>query len=148
HSSAISARSLRRMSTLSSPSNSRLRSITPSGSDEASSAASRMRFASDGLGIGQFYVNRRERFGLSDLDQQFPGELEERKQSHDQDGDAARGIEKLGELRHPLFPEVAEDAAHVLAHRELLARDVMVLGHARAVQQRAPGFRQVLGVDV
>src|SRR6185295_7713603 len=116
HSSAISARSLRRMSTLSSPSNSRLRSMTPSGSDDASSAASRMRFASDGLGIGQFYVNRRERFGLRDLDEQFPGELEKRKQCHHQDRDAARGIEKVGELGHPLFPQLAEDAAHVLAH--------------------------------
>src|SRR5262249_25447037 len=108
------------VSALSSPSNNRLRSITPMGSGPASSAASRMRFASDGLGISQFYVNRRERFGLCDLDQQLASELEQRKQSHDQDRHAARGIEKLGEFQHPLLAQLAQDAAHVLAHRQLL----------------------------
>src|SRR5262245_21043962 len=110
------------VSALSSPSNKRLSSMTPSGSGAARSAASRMRFASDGLGIGQFYVNRRERFGLRDLDQQLARELEQRQQRHDQDGDAARGVEKLGEFQHPLLAQLAQDAAHVLAHRQLLAR--------------------------
>src|SRR6185436_12491385 len=112
-SSPSSASRLRSVSSFSSPADSGLRSMTPSGSCAASSAASRMRLASDGLGIGQFYVNRRERFGLCDLDEQLARQLEQREKGHHQHGDAAPGLEELGELEHPLLPQQAQDSAHV-----------------------------------
>src|SRR4051812_2386770 len=131
----ISSSSLRSVSTFSSWSKSRFSSMTCTGSGDASSAASRIRFASSGLCIGQFYVNRRKILGLRDLDQQLPRELEKRKEGDHQHRHAAGSVEELGELEHPPFLERAQDGAHVLAHRELLARDAVVLGQARAVQQ-------------
>src|SRR5687767_1098456 len=58
-------------------SNKRLSSVRSRGSVAASSAASRMRLASAGLCMAQFYVNRREAFGLGDLDEQLARQLEQ-----------------------------------------------------------------------
>src|SRR3954467_4276675 len=147
-SARISSSSLRSVSTPSSWSKSRFISMTCSGSGAASNAASRMRFASSGLCIAQFYVNRREAFSLRDLDQQLARELEHSEETHHQDGDAAPRLEQLGELQHPPFAQQAQDTAHVLAHRQLLAGDAVMLRHARPVQEAAPRFREVLGIHV
>src|SRR5688572_4889193 len=148
HSWRSSSSSLRRTSTPSSCSKSRFISCTCSGSGAASSAASRTLFASSGLCMAQFYVNRREGFGLRDLDQQLAGELEQREERDHEHGHAALRVEELGELQHPVLLQLAQDVAHVLAHRELLARDAVVLREPRAVQQAAPGLGEVLRVHV
>src|SRR5260221_5360873 len=101
HSSFSSARSLRTVSALTSPSNSRFSSVMPSGSGVASSAASRIRLASNGLCIAQFYVNRREALGLRDLHQQLARELQQREEGHHQHRHAALRLEQLAELEHP-----------------------------------------------
>src|SRR5580765_1579159 len=113
--------------------------MTCSGSGAASSAASRIRFASSGLCIAQFYVNRRKALGLRDLDQELARELEHRQETDHQHGDAALGVEQLRELQHAPLTQQAKDAAHVLAHGKLLARDAVMLRHARAVEKAAPG---------
>ena len=65
------------VSTPSSPSNRRFKSIALTGSCEARSAASRIRFASGGLSMRQFYVNRAETRRLRDLDEKLTRELEQ-----------------------------------------------------------------------
>src|SRR5262249_2924501 len=133
HSRRSSSSSLRSVSTPNSWSNSRFSSITCSGSGAASSAASRIRFASSGLCIAQFYVNRREAFGLRDLDQKLACKLEQRQEGDDQHRDAALRREELCELQDSALAQQPQDAAHVLAHRQLLAGDAVVLRHARTV---------------
>src|SRR5262245_7480832 len=113
-------------SALSSPSNRRFSSVTPRGSCDASSAASRMRFASAGLGMGQFYVNRAETSGLRDLHQQLARQLEQREEADDQDSHAARRVEQLAELDHAALAQRAQDRTHVGAYRQFLAADPVV----------------------
>src|SRR5687767_1702846 len=74
-------------------SNKRLSSLRDTGSVEASSAASRIRLASAGFCMAQFYVNRREGFGLRDLDEELAGKLQQREERHHQDRHAALGLE-------------------------------------------------------
>src|SRR2546422_578103 len=133
---------------LTSSSNSRLSSATPRGSCDASSTASRMRFASAGLGMAQFYVNRGEAFGLRNLDQQLSRQLEQREEGDHQDRDPSGRLEQLGELEDAALAQAAQDAAHVLAHRQLFAGNVVVPGQARAVQEAAPGLGKILRVDL
>src|SRR5437879_12045839 len=75
-----------------------------------------MRFASAGLGMAQFYVNRGEAFGLRDLDQQLSRQLEQREEGDHQDRDPPGRLEQLGELEDAALAQPAQDAAHVLAH--------------------------------
>src|SRR2546426_5233067 len=72
-----------------------------------------MRFASAGLGMAQFYVNRGEAFGLRDLDQQLARQLEQREEGDHQDRDPSGRLEQLGELEDAALAEAAQDAAHV-----------------------------------
>src|SRR4051812_7894362 len=98
--------------------------------------------------MAQFYVNRREIFRLRDLDEELARQLQEREEIDDQDRDAARRIEELAEFQDAPFLQAPKDGAHVLAYRELLAGNLVMLRHAGAVQQAAPRFREVLGIDV
>ncbi len=74
--------------------------------------------------IRESHVDRRIRFGLRDLDERFPRQLEHRDEINDDDHHAARRIEKLGEFHEPRRLQAAQHDAHVLAHRQLLARDL------------------------
>src|SRR5439155_16950225 len=131
HSSRSSASRCASVSALTSSSNSRLSSAMPRGSSDASSTASRMRLASAGLGMGQFYVNRGEAFGLRDLDQQLARQLEQREEGDHQDRDPSSRLEQLAELEDAALAQPAQDAAHVLAHRQLFPGNVVVPGPAR-----------------
>src|SRR5262245_34818084 len=105
HSPRSSSISLRSTSTPSSWSNGGFSSMTCSGSGAASSAASRVRFASSGLCIAQCYVSRRKTLRLRDLDHQLAGELEHREEIDDQHRDAAPRLEQLRELEHPALAQ-------------------------------------------
>ena len=94
--------------------------------------------------MAQFYVNRGEAFGLRDLDQELARELEQREKRHHEDRHAPLRLEQLRELENPALLQRAQDRAHVLAHRKLLARNAVVLRHARTVQQAAPGLGEIL----
>src|SRR5437868_15517415 len=121
--------------------------MTVTGSWAASSPASRMRLISSALGMAQFYVNRREIFRLRDLDKQLARELDQRQERDHQHRHAARRIEQLGELEHPALSQPAQDGAHVLAYRQLLARDVVVRRQAGAVQQAARSEERRVGEE-
>src|SRR6185295_16848714 len=124
-SSRSSSSSRRRMSGPTSSSNSRFRSTSESGSCDESSAASMMRLASAGFCMGDPDVNRREPFRLRDVDQGLAREFEQREEGNHQNRDAEGRIEQLGEFEHAALLEAAQDLAHVLAHRKLLARHAM-----------------------
>src|SRR5688572_16624106 len=147
-SSRSSSSSLRTVSEFTWLPNSPFSSATDSGSCEASSAASMMRFASGGLSMGDSRVDRGVAAGLRDFDQRLPRQLQQREEADYEDCDPARGIEQFPELQYTVLLELAQDGAHVLAHRELLARDLVVLAQPRAVEQRAPGFGKVARVHV
>src|SRR5882762_9260768 len=127
--SRSSSSSLRIVSAPISSSNILRSSETGSGSCAASRAASSTIFTSFGLSMSQFHVDGRERFGLRDLDQAFPDELEYREVIDDEHRYAAPRIEQLAEFSEAPAAESAQDKAHVLAHRKLLAGDAVVLHH-------------------
>src|SRR5713101_2282335 len=147
HVSRSSSSSLRIVSAPISSSNILRSSEIGSGSCAASSAASSTIFTSLGLSMSQLHVDRRERFGLRDLDQVFPDELEHREEIDDEHRHAAPRFEQLGELGEAAAPQPAQDEAHVLAHRQLLARDAVVLAHLRPDEKRAPCLLQIHDVD-
>src|SRR5260221_12631698 len=119
------------------------RSAIGIGSCAASRAVSSTIFTSFGLSMGQLHVDGSERFRLRDFDQAFPDELEHREEIDDQNRRAAPRVEQLAELGEAPAAEPAQDKAHVLAHRKLLARDAMVLRHFRTHEQYAPRFLKV-----
>src|SRR6188474_71623 len=99
-----SSSSLRNVSLAISSSSTRFRSASDSGSWEASSAASMMRFASAGFGMDP-HVNGREALRLGDVDQRLASELQQREEGDHQHRDSARRIEQLGELQHAALLE-------------------------------------------
>src|SRR5436190_8483194 len=105
-----------------SPSKRRFRSPSDTGSGDDSSAASRMRFASVGSAMCEPDIDRREAFGLRNVEQRFACELEQGKKRDHERRDALRGVEQLAELQHSMLAQPPQDRAHVLAHRQLLAR--------------------------
>src|SRR6266705_1568680 len=143
HASRSSSRSLRIVSAPTSWSNILRSSAIGSGSCAASRAASSTIFTSSGLSMGQLHVDGRERFRLRDLDQAFPDELEHREEIDDQNRHAAPRVEQLAELGEAAAPQPAEDDAHVLAHRKLLAGDAVMLRHFRTHEQGAPCLFEV-----
>src|SRR5712692_3886024 len=138
HAWRSSSRSLRIVSAPISSSNILRSSAIAIGSCAASRAVSSTIFTSFGLSMGQLHVDGRERFRLRDLDQAFPDELEHREKIDDQNGRAAPRVEQLAELGETPAAESAQDKAHVLAHRKLLAGNAMVLRHFRTHEQGAP----------
>src|SRR5258708_10265327 len=99
------------------------------------------------LGI-ELYVNGVERGLLSDLDHRLRRELEEGEEAHHQDRHAAFRLEELGEFHELAGREALQYAAHVRAHRELLARDAVMARHARAREEGAPRLGEVGHVHV
>src|SRR6266850_6636555 len=148
HASRSSSRSLRIVSAPISSSNILRSSETGSGSCAASRAASSTIFTSFGLSMGQLHVDGRERLRLRDLDQVFPDELEHREEIDDQNRHASPRLEQLAELGEAAAPQPAQDKAHVLAHRKLLAGDAMVLRHFRTHEEGAPRFLKVQDVHL
>src|SRR5258708_24051643 len=118
------------------------------GSCAASRAASSTIFTSLGLSMSELHVDGRERFGLRDLDQIFPDELEYREEIDDEHRHAAPGFEQLAELGEAAAPQPAQDEAHVLAHRKLLACDTVVLHHFRTHEDVAPRFLKLHDVHL
>src|SRR5712691_8070529 len=147
HASRNSSSSLRRVSAPISSSNISFSSEIGRGCCAASSAASSTVFTSLGLSMSEFHVDGGVRLGLSDLEEAFPRELKYREEIDDQHRHAARGLEQIAELREAATPQPAQDQAHVLAHRQLLARDAVMLAHLRPDEKRAPGLLQVGDVD-
>src|SRR5260370_6237547 len=148
HASRSSSRSLRTVSAPTSSSNILRSSEIGSGSCAASRAASSTIFTSFGLSMSQLYVNGRKRFGLRNLDQAFPDELEQREVIDDEHRRAAPRIEQLAELGEAAVPQAAHDEAHVLAHRKLLAGDAVVLHHFRAHEEGAPRVLKIHDVHL
>src|SRR6266700_5431503 len=147
HASRSSSSSLRRVSAPTSSSNILPSSEIASGCCAASSAASSTVFTSLGLSMGEFHVEGGVRLGLRDLEQAFPHQLQHREEIDDQHRHAARGLEQVAELGEAAAPQPAQDEAHVLAHRQLLARDAVVLAHLRPDEKRAPRLLQVRDLD-
>src|SRR6266852_6262320 len=148
HASRSSSSSLRIVSARISSSNILRSSEIGSGSCAASRAASSTVFTSFGLSMSQLHVDGRERFGLRDLDQAFPDELEHREVVDNEHRRAAPRIEQLAELGETAAPQPAQDDAHVLAHRKLLAGDTVVLHHFRTHEEGAPRFLKVHDVHL
>src|SRR5712691_5483052 len=148
HASRSSSRSLRIVSAPTSCSNILRSSEIGSGSCAASRAASSTIFTSFGLSMSQLHVDRRKRFGLRDLDQAFPDELEHREVIDDEHRRAVPRIEQLAELGEPAIPQTAHDEAHVLTHRKFLAGDAVVLHHLRAHEEHAPRFLELHDVHL
>src|SRR3954469_11277054 len=98
HSSRNSPSRRRRVSAPMSSSNSRRIALSATGSCEASNAASMMRFASVGLSIGQFYVNRGGACRLGDLNERFAHQFEQRNECHHEDRRAVPDVEQFGEF--------------------------------------------------
>ena len=71
-----------------------------------------------------------------------------RDEGHHQHRHAARGVEEFVEFDEAPALQPAQHDAHVLAHRQLLARDGVVLGEPGALQDLAPGLAQVVGVHL
>src|SRR5712692_6061896 len=147
HASRNSSSSLRRVSAPTSSSNIFFSSEIGTGCCAASSAASSTVFTSPGLSMGEFHVDGGVRLGLRDLEQALPRELQHREEIDDQHRHAARGLEQVAELGEAAAPQPAQDEAHVLAHRQLLARDAVVLAHLRPDEKRAPCLLQIHDVD-
>src|SRR6266702_5231267 len=137
HASRSSSSSLRRVSAPTSSSNIFFSSEIGTGCCAASSAASSTAFTSLGLSMGEFHVEGGVRLGLRDLEQAFPHQLQHREEIDDQHRHAARGLEQVAELGEAAAPQPAQDQTHVLAHRQLLARDAVVLAHLRPDEKRA-----------
>src|SRR5205809_5422781 len=148
HASRSSSRSLRIASAPISSSNILRSSEIGRGSCAASSAASSTILTSLGLSMSQLHVDGRERFRLRHFDQIFPGELEHREKIDDEHRHAAPRFEQLGELGEAAAPQPAQDEAHVLAHRKLLAGDTVVLHHFRTHEEGAPRFLKVHDVHL
>src|SRR5436190_4313478 len=146
HASRSSSRSPRIVSAPISSSNILRSSEIGRGSCAASSAASSTILTSLGLSMSQLHVDGREGFRLRHLDQIFPGELEHREEIDDEHRHAASRFEQLAELGEAAIAEPAQDKAHVLAHRKLLACDTVVLHHFRTHEERAPRFLKVQDV--
>src|SRR3954471_17773940 len=141
--SRSSSSSRRTVSAPISSSNIFLSSPTATGSRAASSAASSTSFTSLGLSMHHpchLHVYRRVRLRLGHLDQALAHELEHREEIDDQHGEAAPRLEQRPELDEGAVGQTPQDQGHVLAHRELVARDAVVLGHLRAHEQHAPGI--------
>src|SRR5882724_10301825 len=119
-----------------------------SGSCAASSAASSTIFTSFGLSMGEFQIDGSERLGLRHFEKAFPSQLQHREKIDDKHRHAARRLEQLAELGETPSPQPSQDEAHVLAHRQLLAADVVMLRHFRTHQQHAPRFLEVDHVDL
>ena len=96
----------------------------------------------------QLHVDRRVGLGLRDADQLLARKLEQREERHDE----VRHVGVLGEQRRELDEarrlQHLQHAAHLGAHRQLLARDQMMPVDARARNQRRPRRAQVVGRDV
>src|SRR3954464_8711316 len=136
-SAASSVRILRSTSLPRSSSNSFLRSLSCNGSALVSSAASSTRFTScksnDGESMGGgFDVNRCIGLLLRDFNQRFARKLEDREESHHELRHAFLRREELREFDQLRFLQPAQDRAHVLAHRKLVARNAVMLVHVRA----------------
>ena len=84
---------------------------------------------------------------LGQLDQRFPRKFEYREKSHDQLGHALAGTEQLREFNQFHFLQPAQNRAHMLAHRQLVPRDAVMLVDIRPLQQPQPRLAQILGVD-
>src|SRR2546423_10544351 len=148
HASRSSSSSLRMVSAPISSSNILRSSGIGRGSCAASRAASSTTFTSLGLSMGDLHVDGREGFGLRDLDQVFPDELEHREEIHDEHRHAAPRFEQIAELGEAAASQPAQDEAHVLAHRKLLACDSVVLHHFRTHDEGAPCFLKVQDVHL
>src|SRR3979490_2034253 len=97
HAARSSSSSLRIVSAPISSSNILRSSEIGSGSCAESRAASSTLFTSLGLRLSRLHVDGRKRFGLLDLDQIFPDELEHREEIDDKHRHAAPRIEQLVE---------------------------------------------------
>src|SRR3954469_3213836 len=93
--------------------------------------------------VGEAHVDRRVGFRLGQLDQRFLGQFEHRDERHDQHGHALADVEQVLELHEAPPLQLLEHHGHVLAHRELFARDLVVLDQLGPAQDVAPGFLQV-----
>jgi hypothetical protein len=93
-------------------------------------------------------VDRRVRLRLRHVDELLARELEQREERHDE----VNHVGVLGEQRRELGVaarrEHLEDAAHLGAHRQLLARDEVVAVDLRALHEAGPGGAQVARLDV
>src|SRR5207245_6349226 len=148
HASRSSSSSLRIVSAPISSSNILRSSEIGMGSCAASRAASSTIFISLGLSMSQLHVDGREGFGLRDLDQIFPDELEHCEEIDDEHRHAMPRFEQLAELGEAAAPQPAQDEAHVLTHRKLLAGDTVVLHHFRTHEDSAPRLLKVHDVHL
>src|SRR5438445_4779205 len=148
HASRSSASSLRIVSAPISSSNILRSSEIGMGSCAASRAASSTIFISLGLSMSQLHIDGREGLGLRDFDQIFPDEFEHCEEIHDEHRHAASWFEQLAELGEAAAPQPAQDEAHVLAHRKLLACDTVMLHHFRTHEEGAPRFLKVQDVNL
>src|SRR5574343_911154 len=147
--------SLRRVSVDSSSSNIFFMSLIAIGSRAASKAASSTRLTwlgSIALLHDRFHfarpeidVDRRKGFGLRDADHFFPPQFEHGEKMHDQARRPHIDIEQGFELHEPpLFLQGAQDDAHVLAHRQFFAADLVVLLHPGLAHDSHPGLLQII----
>src|SRR5258706_6461171 len=164
HSALSASRTLRMLSASTSPAKRRFSCCTDKGSEAERSAASSTRFTSSrsmeceesgfvwsfisgdcqcGALGPELHVDRIEGRLLRELHERFARELEEGEEGHHQERHAAVRIEELGELDVASAGERVHDPAHVRANGKLLARDLVVRGHARAREDRAPRLREV-----
>src|SRR5574343_649096 len=149
HSSRNSSSSLRRVSVDSSSSNIFFISLGVIGSRAASSAASSTPVTWLGSTVMHSDVNGLKGFGLGDFDQFFAAQFEHGDEMHDQAGDAHGRVEQGFELDEAaLLLQGAQDDAHVLAHRQLLATDLVMLLQAGLADDGHPGSLQVVDRDL
>src|SRR5574343_1015002 len=140
HSSHNSSSSLRRVSVDSSSSNIFFISLGVIGSRAASSAASRTLLTRLGSTVLHSNVNGLKGLGLSDFDQFLTPQFEHGDEMDDEAGHAHFGVEQGFELDEATsLLQGAQDDAHVLAHREFLAPDLvgrLQAGLAKGVHPR------------
>ncbi len=98
--------------------------------------------------VGQPHVDGRKGLGLRQLDQVLAAEFEHGDERHHQHGHTALGVEQLVEFHEAAALQAPQHLAHVFAHGELLARDLVVLIEARASHDVGPRCAQVVQFDV
>src|SRR6266702_115909 len=96
--------------------------------------------------IGKAHIDRCERFGLSDFDERFAAQFEHGNEIHDHHRYAFARVEQVGELHEARILQLPQDRAHVLAHRQFLARNLVILDQLRALDHVGPRGAQVFAV--
>src|SRR5690606_28192711 len=103
-------------------------------------------------GVRQAHINGRVGLGLGDFQQRFARQFEHGDEMYHHHrhrrafADAFH--EQLAELDETHIVQAAQDVSHVVAHRQLFARDVVMLVQLGALQDIGPRGAQVVDADI